>query len=399
MPLEAKRRDAIMAQVSVKEKGVLEQSSQAKVPRQVWFAVAMGVLLLVMLLGVAFGLAPQKPAPPKSAQGIAPPATPTPASPTITPRPTETRPLPSPTATPTEVPPTATPSLTPTARPTASPTLTLAPSHTPSPLPTASPTRGVERAWPRQDHLWLRRPISPDGVDTVARFYPYASRADGTYPIHHGVEFVNPMGTPILAVAAGHIIVAGDDQREVYGARTNFYGLLVIQELDERLDGAPVYVLYGHLSKVAVTPGQNVQPGEVIGEVGMTGVAEGPHLHFEVRIGQNQYSATVNPELWFAPKEGRGILAGTVETLEGQRVPEVRVVLSRAADPDRPVYTLMTYPSKEVNPDPSWGENVAIGDLEAGDWVVRVYRGQRLYTETVKVEPGKTAWFTIRVPE
>ncbi len=380
---------------------MLEQPSQAKVPRQVWFAAAMGAILLVMLLGVALGVAPQKPSSSTGAQGVARLATPTRATPTPTaiPHLTETQPLPSPTATPTQAFATATPSPSPTARPTASPTPTRTPSPTPSPLATALPTATPTRIWPQQDHLWLRRPIAPDGVDTVARFYPYASRGDGTYPIHHGVEFVNPMGTPILAVAAGRILVAGDDHREVYGARTDFYGLVVIQELSERLNGEPVYVLYGHLSQVAVTPGQEVQPGDRIGAVGMTGVAEGPHLHFEVRIGQNHYGATVNPELWLMPKEGKGILAGAVETLDGRWVPEVRVVLSRLADPDRPVYTLTTYPSKEVNPDPSWGENVAIGDLEAGDWVVRVYRGQRLYSETVKVEPGQTAWFTIRVPE
>lgn len=207
------------------------------------------------------------------------------------------------------------------------------------------------------------------------------------------------MGTPVLAAAAGRIVVAGDDQREVYGARTDFYGLLVIQELNERLAGEPVYLLYGHLSKVLVQVGQEVQPGDLLGEVGMTGVAEGPHLHFEVRIGQNHYNATVNPELWLAPQEGKGVLAGVVEDLDGRPVPEVRVVLSRASDPDRPVHTLVTYPSREVNPDPSWGENVALGDLQPGDWVVRVYRGQRLYTETVNVVPGKTTWFTIRVPE
>ena len=94
---------------------------------------------------------------------------------------------------------------------------------------------------------------------------------------------MNPMGTPILATASGTIVVAGDDLHQVYGARDNFYGLLVIEELDRRLDGNPIYVLYGHLSRVKVQVGQKVKTGEVIGLVGMSGVAEGPHLHMEVR--------------------------------------------------------------------------------------------------------------------
>lgn len=233
----------------------------------------------------------------------------------------------------------------------------------------------------------------------MARFYAYASRADGTYPIHHGVEFVNDLGTPALAVAPGTVIVAGDDLTEVYGARTNFYGRLVILKLDRRYAGKPVYVLYGHLSQVQVKVDQHVGTGERIGLVGMTGVAEGPHIHMEVRYGENDYGKTVNPELWLTPKEGVGTLAGKVLSPTGEPLPEVKLVLYRASQPEDPVREVMTYPDKEVNPDPLWNENFATGDVEAGAWLVKLYHKGQLYTERVSVKAGITTWVTIHTRE
>ena len=155
-------------------------------------------------------------------------------------------------------------------------------------------------ATPPAQHTWLLRPVEPDAVDTtVARFYPYGSRADGTLPIHHGVEFVNPTGTLLLAAGDGTVVVAGDDASEVYGARTNFYGLVVIVRLDRDYYGDPVFTLYGHLSEITVEQDQPVETGVPIGNVGTTGKTTGPHLHFEIR----RYDDQLNPEnipLFFA---------------------------------------------------------------------------------------------------
>jgi len=361
---------------------VSEQGEFRSYPKQVWFVGVMVLLLLGLFLSIVLGLAPGSS---KKTLARARTATFTPSL-----RASNT-PLPTATFIPTKT-------LPPTESPTSKPTATkVSPSRTPTPsLPTATPLPSPTTPL-RQDHYWLERPISPEGHNRVARFYPYASRGDGSYPIHHGVEFVNPMGTPILATASGTIVVAGDDLHQVYGARDNFYGLLVIEELDRRLDGNPIYVLYGHLSRVKVQVGQKVKTGEVIGLVGMSGVAEGPHLHMEVRYGKNDYASTVNPELWVRPLEGRGTLAGLVVSTEGKPIPEAKIVLYRADAPDKPVWTILSYPDREVNPDPVWGENFAIGDLQAGDWLVKVYHKQRLYSHKVTISSGKTSWITIQV--
>jgi len=233
----------------------------------------------------------------------------------------------------------------------------------------------------------------------VAHFYPYASRGDGTYPIHHGVEFVNPMDTPILATAAGTVIVAGDDLRQVYGARTDFYGQLVITELDHTFQGKPLYVLYGHLSEVLVDVGQRVKTGHVLGLVGMTGVAEGPHLHMEVRYGENDYGSTVNPELWVRPHDGHGTLAGLLLSPDGQPVAEAKIMLYQAGTTGKPFRELSSYPDREVNSDPAWQENFVGGDLKAGRWRVEVYKNARLYTETFTIEAGATSRLIIRLKQ
>ncbi len=273
-------------------------------------------------------------------------------------------------------------------QPTASPTPDWV-SPTPRPVATRRPLDA-----PRSDHYWLERPFDANANARVARFYPYGSRIDGSYPIHHGVEIVNPVGTPVQAPASGVIVVAGDDKTQVYGARTDFYGLLVVLQLDQRYQGMPVYVLMAHLSEVHVTVGQHVTVGHVIGLVGETGYAEGPHLHTEVRLGRNDYMATVNPELWYRPLEGLGTLAGVLINGNGEIVEsEAKLVLRRG---DQYVYEIFTYPSQQVNSDPEWGENFCIGDLEPGTWTVEVFLDGTLHTHEVEITPGQTTWLVFQ---
>lgn len=349
------------------------------IPGQVWFVVAMVAVLAVVALAIALGWVPrgaldahaaiewrakreQPPAPAVGQPQASPTAAALAAEGGLAPEPT--------------------PSLT------ATPLVAGAVAR-----PTPAPYVGLAE---RRDHHWLLRPVADEYNDVVARFYPYGSRQDGSYPVHHGVEFVNPLGTPVRAVADGEVVVAGGDQLDVLGARDNFYGLAVVLKLDRTLDGEPIYALYGHLSEPRVGVGQRVAAGQTIGLVGQTGAAEAPHLHFEVRVGANDYQHTVNPELWIEPRPGYGALAGVLLTNAGALVEdEARVILRSAGGAAR--FETNTYPAVGVNPDPGWLESFCIGDLAAGAWTVQVFHRGQLVESTVTIVAGQTTWLEMRL--
>lgn len=89
---------------------------------------------------------------------------------------------------------------------------------------------------------------------------------------HQGVDYAAPYGTPIKSVASGTIALLG---------RKGGYGNTIMIKHDQSYS-----TLYGHLSKYAASlkVGSHVQQGEIIGYVGSSGLATGPHLHFEFRI-------------------------------------------------------------------------------------------------------------------
>ncbi len=101
------------------------------------------------------------------------------------------------------------------------------------------------------------------------REYLYAD-GGSSLSLHNGVDLAAPVGTPVLACGSGRVVLAGE--RLVSGKTVVL----------EHLPG--VFSLYFHLSELAVAEGQEVQAGERIGAVGMTGLATGPHLHWELRV-------------------------------------------------------------------------------------------------------------------
>ncbi len=100
---------------------------------------------------------------------------------------------------------------------------------------------------------------------------------NGEGAFHSGIDIDAPYGTPVRAAADGDVVGA---------SMSAGYGREVV--LDH---GHDLRTVYGHLSAMAVLPGQHVTRGQVIGYVGQSGRATGPHLHYEVRV----HNVPVNP--------------------------------------------------------------------------------------------------------
>lgn len=106
---------------------------------------------------------------------------------------------------------------------------------------------------------------------------PGAYKSQGIHG-NNGVDLAGmPKGSPVLAAAAGTVIVAKND-----GGYNGGYGNYVVVTHDNGTQ-----TLYGHLSSVSVSVGQSVAKGEKLGGVGNTGKSTGIHLHFEVRGAKN----------------------------------------------------------------------------------------------------------------
>ena len=132
---------------------------------------------------------------------------------------------------------------------------------------------------------WLR-PVAGDAPGTgfgARRVINGQPRAP-----HSGIDFAAPVGAPVVAANRGRVALVGE---------FFFPGRLVI--LDH---GLGVYTAYFHLDTIAVTSGQLVNAGELLGTVGMTGRVTGPHLHFGAQVGASRIDPAVL--LDFSPAGG-----------------------------------------------------------------------------------------------
>lgn len=119
----------------------------------------------------------------------------------------------------------------------------------------------------------------------VKRFHPISKR----YKRHTGIDYGAAQGTPIFATAGGTVEFAG---------WSNGYGKLIILR---HPNGYKTY--YGHCSRLLLKKGAYVKQGQTIAEVGRTGQATGPHVHYEVRI------------------KGKPVDPNSIKTTKGQPLP------------------------------------------------------------------------------
>src|SRR5271166_6630722 len=136
--------------------------------------------------------------------------------------------------------------------------------------------------------------MPPEHLNCVSRGFGHG---------HTGVDLMAPYGSPIRAAAAGTVLYAG-----WYFAYGNIVDI-------RHTDG--LITRYAHMSEFApgIAPGAPVAAGAVIGRVGMTGRAHGPHVHFEVRV--DGHPVDPKPYLALAPCR-----QPAPEPLEGARAPD-----------------------------------------------------------------------------
>jgi murein DD-endopeptidase MepM/ murein hydrolase activator NlpD len=126
--------------------------------------------------------------------------------------------------------------------------------------------------------VFLKAPLSFRRISSAfsnKRLHPILK----IYRPHHGLDYAVPAGTPVSAVGEGTVIFSGH--------KGNYGNLVAIRHPNNWK------TYYGHLSKIhkGIKIGGKIQQGEVIGYVGSTGLATGPHLHYEVMV----HNKPVNP--------------------------------------------------------------------------------------------------------
>ncbi|HVA16020.1 MAG TPA: peptidoglycan DD-metalloendopeptidase family protein [Stellaceae bacterium] len=164
----------------------------------------------------------------------------------------------------------------------------------------------------------LRTPV--DGARISSGFGMRRHPILGFTRMHQGVDFAVPTGTPIMA--SGDAVVASAGWNSGYG------NLVVLKH------NAGYSTAYAHMSRFAkgIKPGVHVRQGEVIGYVGMTGLATGPHLHYEVRVDNKPINPLSVKLLPSQKLEGRTLAAfHRQETAVMQRLAVLRTGGSKLA--------------------------------------------------------------------
>jgi murein DD-endopeptidase MepM/ murein hydrolase activator NlpD len=278
----------------------------------------------------------------------------------------------------------------PTSNPNSPPTFVFGtPIVYPTPLNWRPPVVSVPLSVRAQDHFWFARPTASDSVNYPLGSYRYGSSYFGQMHIHAGVDIDAPLYTPVLAAGPGEVVWAGYGLFNFSpGLETDPYGIAVAIKHDFGYNNQPLYTLYAHMVAENVYVGQRVNTGAVLGWIGVTGNTTGPHVHFEVRVGKNDYFHTRNPELWMAPYSGWGVLAGQLLDDQGQPIHEAPIEIYD--DRGHYLYTVYTYGDRVANRDDAWRENFAISDLPAGSYWLKA---------TIGVSPSITDTLAGATPE
>jgi len=243
------------------------------------------------------------------------------------------------------------------------------------------------------DHFYFSRPIAANDINWPLPDYRYGGVFFADV-VHTGVDIPAHPGTPVIAAGPGKITWAGYGLYHGIVNPDDPYGLAVLIRHDYGFQGQRLYTMYGHLNRVDVQKGQHVETADQIGLSGQTGKVTGPHLHFEVRLGQDAQFTTRNPELWLVPPQGWGVLAGRVMNNRG--VPVYGQIVDIVSQASNQVWKARTYSQGNVRSDEYYRENVVISDLPAGRYDIYIRYLDRNYSMEIQIDPGQVSYFTLQ---
>jgi murein DD-endopeptidase MepM/ murein hydrolase activator NlpD len=243
------------------------------------------------------------------------------------------------------------------------------------------------------DHFYFTRPIAADEVNWPVANYRYGGEFFENV-VHTGVDIPASKGTPVLAAGPGRVVWAGYGVYRGGDDPTDPYGLAVTIRHDFGYQNKPLYTIYGHLDQVDVAEGQYVNTGDQLGLVGETGNVTGPHLHFEVRLGENSYFTTRNPELWTVPPIGWGVLVGRIMDSNGMLVAAQQIIVTNPDSGQN--WFARSYGFESVNSDSYYGENLVVGDLPAGTYELRTAYAGSSHSAEIEIRPGRVTYFVFR---
>jgi murein DD-endopeptidase MepM/ murein hydrolase activator NlpD len=269
-------------------------------------------------------------------------------------------------------------------------------------FPTFIPMKGAEYRPPLYPIPWAISPFDHFFFSApIAAAYPADPEWDYRYGgvffapdiIHTGVDLAAPRGTDVLAAAPGTVVWAGFGLYT--GSPTSLtdpYGMAVAIRHDFGYLGQQLYTVYAHMDEIEVVVGQWLNTGDVVGKVGSTGTTTGPHLHFEVRLGDNSFYSTRNPELWMAPPQGYGVLAGRVMADYGTTLKNYLVLLTDIKTDKK--WLVYTYASDAtIHSDAYYNENLVLGGLPAGVYELNVQYAGYNHPVDIQILPGQVTYF------
>jgi murein DD-endopeptidase MepM/ murein hydrolase activator NlpD len=239
------------------------------------------------------------------------------------------------------------------------------------------------------DHFLLAQPIKYENLFWTTADYRYGYFVKEYGTLHRGLDLPAIEGTPVLASGDGEVVFSGWGILYGLGAKNDPYGITVKIQHTLKHEGKVIYTVYSHLGQALVKVGDRVQTGQKIGTVGMTGKTSGPHLHYEVRILDEDGQRHQNPELWLAPAMNHGVVTGRIVNRYGYLLHSWKFILTSmetgrnwvisAYDPE-----IMQY--KEH--DSYYKENYVMSDLPAGNYQFSMWYNGVYYTSVIEILPG-----------